>query len=148
MDEAIKECIPVKEVQTSRKRTNQNKPNQKPVVENQKKKTPKARFKQLMKCGENNSRELQEVDREYRQINKQVRNETRKAIRNNERTIASHVKENPEVFWKHVQDKSTKKSGIPDLYINGDNTVMTNTVSHNCWKRPTYWLTISVSFYR
>lgn len=37
----------------------------------------------------------------------------RKAIKNKKQIIARNVKENPKVFWKYVQDKTTRKSGIP-----------------------------------
>ncbi len=62
---------------------------------------------------------------EYGRMNNQVRNKTRKEIKNKERNIACHVEDNPKIFWKNVQDKLTRKSGIPNIRISENNSIMT-----------------------
>lgn len=48
-------------------------------------------------------------------------------IKNKDHITASHVNGNPKVFWKYVQNKLTRKSGIPDLHISDNNIVITKT---------------------
>ena len=64
---------------------------------------------------------------QYRQTNNQVRNETRKIMKNKEHNIARNVKENPKLFWKYVQEKLSRKAGIPELYKGDSNTIKTKS---------------------
>ena len=50
-------------------------------------------------------------------MNNQVRNQTRKVIKTQERLITENVKDNPKIFWKHVQTKVRTKSRVSDLYV-------------------------------
>lgn len=53
---------------------------------------------------------------DYNKIRNQVRKYTRQTIRNHEKNIARHVKDNPKKFWNFAQSKLKTKSCIPDLY--------------------------------
>ena len=72
------------------------------------------RLKQEKDSGEN----YNSVEREYRRVNNQVRQQTRNAVKLKEREIATHVKDNPKIFWKYVTSKTRTKSRIGDLYKN------------------------------
>lgn len=59
---------------------------------------------------------------EYRQINNQVQQETRRAVISHEKLIAKNVKTNPKIFWKYVQSKTKTATSIRNLYINKEKT--------------------------
>ena len=77
-----------------------------------------ARLKRMDLNRNTKDKEYQEVKMEYRQTNSQVINETRKIMKNKERSIARNVKENPKLFWKYVQEKLSRMAGIPDSKTN------------------------------
>ena len=54
---------------------------------------------------------------DYRKARNQVKNLMRTAKRDYEKKMASHVKENPKVFWKYVNRKFKSRTGIPDLKV-------------------------------
>ena len=112
INEIIKECVPIKvinEKTKTKKRTNKELPiNRKLWTKIKRKKRLWARIKVLDSRSHINDREYQEVNKEYRQANNQVRNETRKAIKNKERNIARYIKENPKLFWKYVGEKCSE----------------------------------------
>ena len=60
-----------------------------------------------------------EIYQEYCRVRNQVRQITRKAVRNREKEIAKQCKRNPKIFWQYVRSKLEMKSGIPDLNIPG-----------------------------
>lgn len=113
------ECIPkvtVNDNRTQRKRMNKNLPMNRKLWRQIKKKQRLWEQVKKMKRDENrNNDRYREVQQNYRRVNNQIRSETRKAVKNNERDIAKNVKENPKLFWKYVQAKTRTKSRIPEL---------------------------------
>ena len=76
----------------------------------------------------NNSAEVRahnETETEYRRVNNQVRRETREVVKSKEQEIARLAKENPKVFWKYVQSKTTTQERVPELFIDHDKTTTT-----------------------
>ena len=121
LNEIIKECVPIKVIDkktNARKRTNKELPiNRKLWTKIKRKKRLWARLRVLETRSSTNDREYLEVKKEYRQTNNQVRNETRKTMKNKERNVARHIKENPKLFWKYVEEKMLRRAGIPELFI-------------------------------
>ena len=83
--EAINDCIPKKEFVSQkwlRKRTNRDLPMKKKLWSKIKKKQRFwMRLKRMNTAGENNTREYSLVDEQYRQINNQIRRDTRTTIK-------------------------------------------------------------------
>ena len=131
LEEIIKECVPVKVFKDKtkmRRRTNKDLPiNRKLWTKIRRKKRLWARLKRMDLNRNTNDKEYQEVKMEYRQTNNQVRNETRKIMKNKEHNIAINVKENPKLFWKYVQEKLSRKAGITELYKDDSNTIKTKS---------------------
>ena len=65
---------------------------------------------------------------EYRRCSNQLRNITRKAVKNYEKELAKEVKKNPKRFWKYVNMKRKHHDPVPSLYQDDkeDPTNMTN----------------------
>ena len=55
--------------------------------------------------------------REYTRLRNQLRNITRKARSDWEKSIADDIKVNPKRFWKYVSSKMKVRQGIPDLTV-------------------------------
>lgn len=55
----------------------------------------------------------------------------RKEIKNKEHNIASHVNDSPKIFQKYIENKVTRKPGIPNLCISVKNSIMTKTGKEN-----------------
>lgn len=118
---AIAKSVPTRKMGNlyqSRKRTNKNLPmNKKLWIKIEKKQRLWLRMKALKNNLNVSTRsEYQEIEKEYRRLNNQVRKETRNAVKLKEKEIAKNVKENPKMFWNYVQTKTKSKCRIPDLY--------------------------------
>jgi len=61
--------------------------------------------------------------REYCKLRNQVKNLTRKAVRNKEKEIAQDIKKNPKKFWCYANSKTKTRSGISDLVMNQGNNI-------------------------
>ena len=58
---------------------------------------------------------------EYKKIRNKVKNCVKRDKRNYEKHLANHVKGNPKIFWKYVNNKLRSKAGIPDLKTTTEN---------------------------
>ncbi|KAK4326060.1 hypothetical protein Pmani_003391 [Petrolisthes manimaculis] len=83
-------------------------------------------IKRLKSCEDVDQHEFLKTEEEYRRLNNQIRKETRSAVKSKEKDIAKHVQDNPKIFWKYVQSKTTNKPRIPELYKNCDKLIKTN----------------------
>ena len=121
LQDAIDECIPKRELQGMhrlRRRTNKVLPMNKRLWVKIKKKTKTLdEIKEMKEEGRNNTREYILLQQDYRRIYNQVKQETRRAIKNMEETIAENIKTNLKIFWKYIQYKTKVSSSVNDLYM-------------------------------
>ena len=57
-----------------------------------------------------------EIYKEYCRCRNQVRRQTRKIVKANEKGIAAKVKTNSKMFWKYVNGRTKLRPAIPELY--------------------------------
>ena len=67
--------------------------------------------------------------KEYCKYRNQVKDLTRKAIRNKEKEIAKEVKKKTKKFWQYTQSKTKTRTGISDLVMidEDENETLTKT---------------------
>ena len=130
LKEIIDKCVPKRRYnarQRMRKRTNRNLPMSRHLWTKIKRKQRLwRRLTELKRENrEGQEQEPQEAETEYRRLNNQIRRDTRNATKLKEKEIATHVKDNPKIFWKYVSTKTRTKSRIGDLYKDEERAVRT-----------------------
>ena len=117
---AIEDCVPKITVNNSQK-LKHKKDSEESRKLNAKIKKKQRLWKKFRKENDWTARE------EYNKVRNQVRRLTRNKLKMKEIRIAENVKDNPKLFWNHVQKKTKTKSSIPELYKDSDTKELTKS---------------------
>ena len=114
---AVEDCVP--KVTVKRNRKNKVRQSNRRLISKIKQK--QRLWNRYVKKGDENARI------EYNRVRNQIRNITRKMVKEYEKKIAESSKANPKSFWNYVQKKTKTKTSISDLYTDESKETMTNS---------------------